>query len=88
MNEVRRILSVESWKYCHTDSNPADIPFRVMNASMLATNRLWRSGPEWLADYEEDTSDIGVTGHIPEECLKEMSLNNRENLEKDILLSC
>ena len=39
-------------------------------------------GNEWLSDYQEDTSDIGVTNYLPEECSRERCLENRENLKK------
>ena len=66
VSEIRRLLPVESWKHCPTDSNPADIPSRGMDSSQLATSVLWATGPEWLSHHEEESNSVGVSEHIPE----------------------
>ena len=86
VNEIRRLLPVEGWKYCPTDSNPADIPSRGMDPSQLATRALWVKGPEWLSHCGEELNSTGVIKHIPEDCLTEMTVKNRENLKTSTLL--
>ena len=86
VSEIRRLLPVESWKHCPTDSSPADIPSRGMYSSQLATSVLWATGPEWLSHNEEESNSVGVTEHIPEDCLTEMTVKNRENLKTSTLL--
>ena len=60
VNEIRKLLPVESWKYCPTDSNPADIPSRGMSSSQLAANTLWLVGPEWLGCHENETLNTSL----------------------------
>ena len=86
VSEIRRLLPVESWKHCPADSNTADIPSRGMDSSQLATSVLWATGPEWLSHHEEESNSVGVTEHIPEDCLTEMTVKNRVNLKTSTLL--
>ena len=79
--EIRRLLPVDCWRYCSTDSNPADIPSRGMNASQLASSALWLSGPPWLSHYKEDSIESSAVGRIPDECLAEMTMKNQEQLK-------
>ena len=76
VKEIRSLLPVESWRYCLTDSNPADVPSRGTNSSQLAENTLWVMGPEWLSHREEELKSIVVTERIPEECFAEMTVKN------------
>ena len=69
VTEIRRLLSVECWRHCSTDSNPADIPSRGMNASQLSSSALWLSGPSWLSHYKEDSIEGSGAGRIPDENL-------------------
>ena len=77
---------MESWRYCPTDDNPADIPSRGMNSSQLAENTLWMMGPVWLSQREEESKSIVITEHLPEECLTEMTVKNQGNLKSSTLL--
>ncbi|VDI25013.1 Hypothetical predicted protein [Mytilus galloprovincialis] len=38
------------WKYCPTDSNPADMLSRGVTATKFLELDLWMKGPEWLTD--------------------------------------
>jgi len=76
VKEIRSLLPVESWRYCPTDSNPADVPSRGTNSSQLAENTLWVMGPEWLSHREEELKSIVITKRIPEECFTEMTVKN------------
>ena len=46
VTEIKRLLPVDCWRHCPTESNPADIPSREINASQLAPSDLWHSGPK------------------------------------------
>lgn len=85
VNEIRKLLPVESWKYCPTDSNPADIPSRGMSSSQLAVNTLWLVGPEWLGCHENELNVTAATEHIPEECFTEMTVKNQGTLRSSTL---
>ena len=84
VKEITSLLPVESWRYCPTDSNPADFPLRV--SSQLAGNTLWVMGPEWLSHRKEESKSIVITQLILEECLTEMTMKNRGNLKSSTLL--
>ena len=86
VEEIRSLPPVESWRYCPTDSNPADVPLRGMDSSHLTGNTLWVMGPEWLSHREEESKSIVITKCIPEECLTEMTVKNRWNLKSSTLL--
>ena len=78
---------MECWRHCSTDSNPADIPSRGMNASQLSSSALWLSGPSWLSHYKEDSIEGSGAGRIPDECLAEMTAKNREQLKTSTFIS-
>jgi len=38
------------WKYCPTDSIPADCLTQGMPVSQFKENSLWWNGPDWILD--------------------------------------
>ena len=52
-----------------------------MSASQLTSSVLWKNGPKWLSQYEEESIESGGMGCIPEECLAEMTMKNRERIK-------
>ena len=86
VKEIRSLIPMESWRYCPTDDNPADVPSRGMNSSQLVENTLWMMGPVWLSQREEESKNIVITEHLYEECLTEMTVKNRGNLKSSTLL--
>ncbi|XP_003367933.1 Pao retrotransposon peptidase superfamily, partial [Trichinella spiralis] len=42
------IISPDSWRYCPTQDNPADLASRGCPLSKLAAGSLWHLGPRWL----------------------------------------
>ena len=57
LNRVRQITSLvnkESWGYCPTNQNPADIASRGIECPKIVDNRIWWKGPLFLQqDYTE-----------------------------------
>lgn len=60
---------VKDWRYCPTDSNPADCASRGMMPKELMKNKLWWKGPDWLAKPEN---------HWPQLKIEETSLEQRK----------
>ena len=48
VNEIRRLTLPNSWNYCPTEENPADLLTRGLSASQYKDNVLWNHGPKWL----------------------------------------
>lgn len=57
---ANRVASVQKhtkfhvWAHIATDQNPADLISRGMDVPSFISSRLWRSGPEWLSQPEEE----------------------------------
>ena len=54
ITEIKACDVILDFKYCPTDSNPADLISRGVSSSTLAESSLWWNGPDWLQ-----------TGHWP-----------------------
>ena len=78
---------MDFWRHFPTESNPADIPSRGTNASQLASSDLWHSGPKWIKHYKEELIKASGAGCIPEACLKEMAVKNREQIKTVTLIT-
>ncbi|XP_071138915.1 uncharacterized protein [Mytilus edulis] len=50
VKEINEITQEYTWKYCPTDSNPADMLSRGVTATKFLELDLWMKGPEWLTD--------------------------------------
>ncbi|VDI29362.1 Hypothetical predicted protein [Mytilus galloprovincialis] len=50
VKEINEITQEYTWKYCPTDSNPADMLSRGVTATRFLELDLWMKGPEWLTD--------------------------------------
>ena len=77
--EIRSLTSIDSWKHCAGEENPADIPSRGLLASRFHTNVLWLNGPTWLG------ARAGTSVHdLPtsEECLVELKRDNPERVHE------
>ena len=48
VDEIWKLTPVECWNHCPGRENPADLPSRGLTPTELATNQLWKCGPDWL----------------------------------------
>lgn len=56
-NRVREIQAITKqckWRHCSGQENPADLVTRGIKPSKLITSNLWRNGPEWLCESEDN----------------------------------
>lgn len=60
VTQIRGLFSEESWRYCPTGSNPADIASRGAKCSELKSNKLGWNGPPFLQE-ERSRWPINVT---------------------------
>lgn len=47
VREIKENIQTQQWRYCPTDSNPADLLTRGTTADKVQ-NTFWMNGPEWL----------------------------------------
>ena len=52
--EIQSLLDPSVWRYCPGPQNPADVPTRGMSSNELKESRLWREGPAWLRNSEDE----------------------------------
>ena len=83
VNEIRTLVSVNSWRHCCGKNNPADIPSRGMSPSELSECALWIEGPTWLSDNAESGSEEFNIGQLPQECLEEMKAGDKEKWKSE-----
>jgi hypothetical protein len=69
--EIRKLIAGDLWNHCPGKENPADLPSRGLTPVELATNQLWKHGPEWLRTPKLQCT-TPCSEMIPESCLAEM----------------
>ena len=82
VDEIQRLTPVECWNYCPGRENPADLLLRGLTPTELATNQLWKCGPNWLKT-PETLSMTPSLEEIPEPCLTELKASSKVGLFKD-----
>ncbi|XP_028397220.1 uncharacterized protein LOC114521030 [Dendronephthya gigantea] len=53
VSEIRKLTSVETWRYCPTQFNPADVASRGALATQLINDEKWWHGPSFLQNPQE-----------------------------------
>ena len=48
VNEINQLYPTQTWHYCPTSDNPADLLTRGITAAQLRASTLWQHGPAWL----------------------------------------
>ncbi|XP_045157304.2 uncharacterized protein LOC123523719 [Mercenaria mercenaria] len=48
--EIHELTKTYEWRYCSTDTNPADKLSRGLSYDKFHDNRLWFHGPDWLTN--------------------------------------
>ncbi|KRY26929.1 hypothetical protein T01_2962 [Trichinella spiralis] len=77
VRDIQEITSPDSWRYCPTQDNPADLASRGCPLSKLAAGSLWHSGPRWLQLDESAWPKLKIShGRTPEN----MELENRKTV--------
>lgn len=52
VSQIQGLIGPNKWKYVNTKENPADIASRGCQPDELEMNKIWWSGPEWLAGHD------------------------------------
>ena len=76
VDEIRKLTPVECWNHCPGRENPADLPSRGLTPTELATNQLWKCGPDWLKTPEPLCMTPSLE-EIPEPCLTELKASSK-----------
>ena len=50
VKEIKKLTGNHQWRYCPTDTNPADILSRGISYDKFRDNSLWMQAPVWLTD--------------------------------------
>ena len=48
ITEIKDLVNKQRWRYCPTDTNPADLLTRGMTGTKFVHNELWFHGPKWI----------------------------------------
>eukprot|EP00112_Aurelia_sp_Birch-Aquarium-sp1_P009810 Seg2129.4 transcript_id=Seg2129.4/GoldUCD/mRNA.D3Y31 product="hypothetical protein" protein_id=Seg2129.4/GoldUCD/D3Y31 len=54
VNEILLKTKGAEWKYCPTESNPADLGSRGISANKLQGDQLWWQGPDWIREGKDN----------------------------------
>ncbi|KAF8773000.1 hypothetical protein HNY73_015702 [Argiope bruennichi] len=79
VNEIRKLLNIDDWRYVPRPLNPADLPSRGCSFLKLLSSKWWK-GPEWLLLREdlwpESNHHFNEKIVFVEKCGKSISLVN------------
>jgi hypothetical protein len=62
--EIKTLTSIENWKYCPTEDNPADLLTRGITTNQLNASEIWRTGPTWLLATPETWPSWTPSTHL------------------------
>lgn len=75
VDEICSLTSLDSWRHCPGDLNPADISSRELSAKDLSTNTTWWNGTSFLYLPESAWPEIRPTQHESNVVLQEAVKN-------------
>ena len=55
---IHRFSSLNNWKYCATDANPADIATRPLTKSSYTRTEFWLKGPKFLNQPNFEQAEV------------------------------
>lgn len=58
VTEIRSLTSINDWDHCIGKENPADLLTRGISGSKLQESLIWLRGPEWLEQFQDDTTQL------------------------------
>ena len=80
--EIRKLTSVNHWKHCCSEDNPADVPSRGSSIEQLRTKGIWWNRPSWLTSTEVTL----VVDNISEEKIDRCLIERKEDSKVTNLL--
>ena len=75
VEEIRSLISKDSWRHCPGHLNPADLPSRGLTAKALVARETWWKGPKFLYLPESEWPENRTTQSEDEVALKEIVKN-------------
>ena len=81
VEEIRKLVPPNQWKYCPTKQNPADLSSRGASASKLVNQQIWWTGPDFLQKRPEEWPVHENFDNFPE--ISEST--NQSDLETNII---
>ena len=87
--EIRKLVPINCWRHCPGKVNPADLASRGITSADSGALETWLKGPEWmLNDIGTETIEIRNNQQVPEECITEMKVKDRQSFQKTCSLVC
>ena len=77
VNEVKKLVPAEVFRFCPAIENPADIPTCGTTPSKLCDNDLWWYGPPWLKEDKSYWPTFEMESDIPTEAISEMKVKDK-----------
>ena len=81
IREIRHLISVEAWRHCPGKDNPADLPSRGVDLSVIISDPLWLKGPDFLCDSPID-DNLTLEEAVFNECMSELKAKDRPQLQE------
>ena len=61
VDEIHKLSSKDSWRFCPGQCNPADVPSRSCSAMELSKQELWWNGPKYLEKTKDNWPNLPTT---------------------------
>ena len=87
VQEIQKLTSKQSWRFCPGSMNPADLPSRGIKASELVKSHTWWNGPaflylpetEWPTSRNAESNEIALQETVKRPTLPTHTLVTKEN---------